>query len=48
MKASAEFWMNLQIKYDIDLIKRKNKQSLEKTNLPRSKKSRLRKHTKAA
>lgn len=48
LKVSAEFWMNLQIKYEIDLLKRKYKLSLAKTNLTPAKKAKLGKLIEAA
>jgi len=48
LKISAEFWMNLQIKYDIDLLKRKYKKSLAKINTTPAKKAKIRKHIEAA
>lgn len=45
---SAEFWMNLQIKYDIDLLKREYRKSLEKAKLTPSKKAKMRKLITAA
>ena len=38
----AEFWMNLQVKYDIDLLKKKYKQALQKTKISAKKKLSLR------
>lgn len=38
---SAEFWMNLQIKYEIDLLKKKYKESLSKMKLTPTKKAKM-------
>lgn len=38
---SAEFWMNLQIKYEIDLLKRKYKESLAKMELTPKKRAKM-------
>lgn len=37
----AEFWMNIQIKYDIDLLKRKYQQNLKKAKIPVNKKDKM-------
>ena len=37
----AEFWMNLQIKYDIDLIKKKVQKSIKQSKLSSIKKGKL-------
>jgi HTH-type transcriptional regulator/antitoxin HigA len=39
----AEFWMNLQIKYDIDLIKREYSKNLEKAKLSPTLRTRMKK-----
>lgn len=44
----AEFWMNLQIKYDIDLVKRKMQRSIRSAKLPPAKKANLKRLVKAA
>jgi addiction module HigA family antidote len=44
----AEFWMNLQVKFDIDTLKKKYKQELKKTRISLKKKSKLRKLIAAA
>ena len=44
----AEFWMNLQVKYDIDLLKKKHKQALQKTKISTKKKTKFKKLIKAA
>lgn len=33
LKVSAEFWMNLQIKFDIDKLKRKNRENISEAKL---------------
>lgn len=38
----AEFWMNLQIKYDIDIIKKKMLKSIRIANIPTAKKEKIR------
>jgi len=43
LEVKAEFWMNLQIKYDIDLIKRAYSRNLEKTKLSPIMKIRMKK-----
>jgi addiction module HigA family antidote len=37
----AEFWMNLQVKYDIDLVKIKHREALKKTRLPSKQKTKF-------
>ncbi len=37
----AEFWMNLQIKYDIDTVKKKAEKSIKQANIPLARKARL-------
>lgn len=44
----AEFWMNLQIKYDIDLIKKKAQKSIKHSKLSPMKKGKLTKLVAAA
>ncbi len=48
LKISAEFWMNLQIKYDIDLLKRKYQRSIAKANVSAARKTRMGKLSGAA
>jgi addiction module HigA family antidote len=38
----AEFWMNLQVKYDIDLIKKKFQKSIKEAKISNAKKVKLR------
>jgi addiction module HigA family antidote len=45
---NAEFWMNLQIKYEIDQLKRKYQESLSKMKLNPSKKAKMGKFIAAA
>ncbi len=45
---NAEVWMNLQIKYDIDLLKKKHQQNLQKAKIPGSKKNKMSKLISAA
>ena len=40
---NAEFWMNIQIKYDIDLVKKKFQQNLQKAKISAVKKEKLKK-----
>lgn len=44
----AEVWMNLQVKYDIDKVKRKMQKSIKGSKLPPSKKANLKRLVKAA
>lgn len=44
----AEFWMNLQIKYDIDLVKHKMQKSIKSAKLPPAKKANFKRLVKAA
>jgi plasmid maintenance system antidote protein VapI len=44
----AEYWMNLQVKYEINLLKKKYKAALEKSRVSKKKKTRLRKLITAA
>lgn len=37
----AEFWMNLQVKYDIDLVKKKFQKAIKVSKIPTSKKAKL-------
>ncbi len=37
----AEFWMNLQVKYDIDLVKKKFQKAIKVAKIPTSKKEKL-------
>jgi HTH-type transcriptional regulator/antitoxin HigA len=37
----AEFWMNLQVKYDIDLVKKKFHKAIKVSKIPAAKKSKL-------
>ena len=37
----AEFWMNLQIKYDIDLVKKKIQKSIKVAKISKVKKAKL-------
>jgi addiction module HigA family antidote len=39
----AEFWMNLQVKYEIDLLKKKYQQSLQKEKVSKAKKAKMKK-----
>ncbi|MBC7383864.1 MAG: HigA family addiction module antidote protein [Bacteroidia bacterium] len=45
---NAEFWMNIQIKYDIDLVKKKYQQDLQKAKIPLVKKGNMKKLISAA
>jgi addiction module HigA family antidote len=38
----AEVWMNLQVKYDIDCVRKKAKHAIDIAKIPASKKHRLR------
>lgn len=40
---NAEFWMNIQIKYDIDLVKKKYQQNLQKAKISRQMKASMKK-----
>ncbi len=40
---NAEFWMNIQIKYDIDLIRKKFQQNLQKAKISVEKKANMKK-----
>ncbi len=44
----AEFWMNLQIKYDIDLVKKKLQRSIKTSKISATKKQKLKKLVAAA
>jgi addiction module HigA family antidote len=44
----AEFWMNLQIKYDIDLVKKKAQKSIKQAKISTNKKEILKKLVVAA
>lgn len=44
----AEVWMNLQVKYDIDKVKRKMQKSIKSSKLPYAKKANLKRLVKAA
>lgn len=44
----AEFWMNCQIKYDIDVLKKKYQQSLKKSKIPTGMKNKISKLISAA
>ncbi len=44
----AEFWMNLQIKYEIDLLKLKYSEEVRKAKVPGSKKAKMEKLIEAA
>ena len=44
----AEFWMNLQVKYDLDNVRKKAQQSIKQSKLSPSKKSKMRSHVAAA
>ncbi|CAN5159059.1 hypothetical protein BH09BAC5_BH09BAC5_14550 [soil metagenome] len=44
----AEYWMNLQVKYDIDLLKKKHKEALKKTRISVKKKRKFKKLITAA
>jgi len=44
----AEFWMNLQVKYDIDLIRKKARQAIKYSKLSPAKKSKMKAHIAAA
>jgi addiction module HigA family antidote len=48
MGIDAEFWMNLQVKYDIDKVKRKMQKSIRTSKLPNTKKAKFKKLVKAA
>lgn len=41
LDVKAEFWMNLQIKYDIDLLKSEYRKSLDKIKLTPSKRAKM-------
>ena len=44
----AEFWMNLQIKYDIDLVKKKTQKSIKQSKISAAKKGKFKKLVAAA
>lgn len=44
----AEIWMNLQVKYDIDKVKRRMQKSIRTSKLPQAKKAKLKRLVKAA
>jgi HTH-type transcriptional regulator/antitoxin HigA len=44
----AELWMNLQVKYDLDRVRKRAQQSIKRSNLSPAKKSKLREHIAAA
>jgi HTH-type transcriptional regulator/antitoxin HigA len=48
LKIDAEFWMNLQVKYDLDLVRKRAQQSIKHSKLSSAKKSKLRQHIAAA
>lgn len=48
MGIDAEFWMNLQVKYDIDKVKRKMQRSIRTAKLPSNKKAKFKRLVKAA
>lgn len=41
MGIAAELWMNLQVKYEIELLKKKHKHSLKKAIIPLKRKTKL-------
>ncbi len=43
----AEFWMNLQVKYDLDLVRKKTRQSISHSKLSSAKKKKMRAHIEA-
>jgi addiction module HigA family antidote len=47
-RTDAEVWMNLQIRYDIDILKKKYKDALQKTRLPQKRKTTLKRIIAAA
>jgi|SRR6185312_5615844 len=44
----AEFWMNYQVKYDLDLVRKKAQQAIKRSKLPAAQKSKLRRNVAAA
>ena len=44
----AEIWMNLQVKYDLDRVRKKAQQSISSSKLSTAKKRKLREHIAAA
>lgn len=44
----AEFWMNLQVKYDLELVRKRVKQSILKSKLSSSRKTKLGRNIAAA
>ena len=41
LEITAELWMNLQIKYEIELLKKKHRYSLQKATMPLKRKTKL-------
>ncbi len=48
LEIDAEIWMNLQVKYDIDKVKKKMQKSIKAAKIPHSKKTKLKQLIKAA
>ena len=42
LEIDAEVWMNLQVKYDIDLVRKKAQRAIDSSKIPFSKKRKLR------
>ena len=42
LKIDAEVWMNLQVKYDIDLVRKKARHAIDIAKIPLSKKHKMR------
>ncbi len=41
LKIDAEFWMNLQMKYELDLVRKRTQKSIRSAKIPSSRKHRL-------
>jgi addiction module HigA family antidote len=48
LEIDAEFWMNLQVKYDLDKVRKRVQRSIKQSKLSIAKKNKMRRHIAAA